>query len=56
MYVLHLLHLAMTVSETTGTGSSPSPKDLYGVITNPSGIFDLPNKELEFGIVFRVHR
>jgi len=56
MYVLHLLHLAMTVSVTRGTGSSPSFNVLYGVMTSASGTLALPNSELVVGIALRVHR
>jgi hypothetical protein len=44
------------VSVTTGTGSSPSLTERYGVMTRPSGIFDLPTMELELGIALAVHR
>ena len=56
MYVLHLLHRAMTVSVTSGTGSSPSFSERYGVMTRPRGILDLLSRELEVGIALRVHR
>ena len=56
MYVLHLLQRAMTVSVTSGTGSSPSFSVRYGVMTRPRGILDLLRSELDVGIAFSVQR
>lgn len=56
IYALHLLHLAIIVSATTGTMDSPSFRLLYGVITKPSGILDLPSKLAVVGIAFKVQR
>lgn len=56
MYVRHLLHRAITVSVTSGTGSSPSLTVRYGVITSPRGILDFWRRECEVGMVLSVHR
>jgi hypothetical protein len=56
IYVLQRLHLAMTVSLTTGTASSPSFKLRYGVNIIASGIFDFANNDEVVGITFNVQR
>ena len=56
MYVRHRLQRAMMVSVMTGTGSSPSLTERYGVRMRPSGIFALPTIELELGMALTVLR
>jgi hypothetical protein len=46
----------MIVSVMTGTGSSPSLTERYGVRMRPKGIFDLPTTDPEFGMAFTVDR
>jgi hypothetical protein len=46
----------MIVSVITGTGSSPSLTERYGVMTRPKGIFDLLTIDPEFGMAFTVDR
>lgn len=55
IYILHLLHLPITISLITGTSSSPSFTLLYGVITSANGSLLLFNNELLVGIAFSVH-
>jgi hypothetical protein len=47
MYARHRLHLAITLSSTTGTGSSPSLSlyDRYGAMTSARGSFDLLSRD-----------
>lgn len=56
IYVLQRLHLAITVSPTTGTASSPSFKLRYGAKTSANGILDLANNDAVVGIAFNVQR
>ena len=56
MYVRHLLHRAMTVSETTGTGFSSSRRVIYGRIVNANGSLVFLRRELLCGIHPSVER
>jgi len=56
MYVRHLLHLAMTVSETTGTGFSSSLRVMYGRIVKAKGSLVFLRSELLCGIHPSVER
>ena len=58
MYVRQRRQRAITESETTGTGSSPSSgrTDRMGDSTTPKGSLDFDRSELVVGIAFRVHR
>ena len=56
MYVRHLLHLAMIVSETTGTGFSSSRRVIYGRIVNANGILVFLRRLLLCGIHPSVER
>jgi len=50
MYVRHLLHRAMTVSDTTGTGFSSSRRVIYGRMVIAKGIFVFLRRELLWGM------
>lgn len=50
MYVRHLLHRAMMVSDTTGTGFSSSRRVMYGRIVIANGIFVFLRRELLWGM------
>ena len=56
MYDRHRLHLAMTWSGTTGTGSSISWSELYGCIIKANGNLDFFSKECCVGTALRVER
>jgi len=56
MYVRHLLHLAIIVSETTGTGFSSSRRVIYGRIVNANGSLVFLRRLLLCGIHPSVER
>jgi hypothetical protein len=54
MYDRHRLHLAIMVSDTTGTGFSSSFRERYGRIVKANGILVFLSSELLCGIHPRV--